>query len=83
MSAVFSVTVSPTRELYEAPINGQLVPCRVWKGFTAGGVAIEAYVISIVPLHEHDHERMKAELPDIMKPSREVYDIDVSARKLD
>ncbi len=70
------VTLEPTAEIFEAPVNGVKVPMRVWVGQTEGGVAIGAYVLSIVPIDTGDHARMKAELPSFMRPSRDVFTID-------
>lgn len=63
--------------MYDAPINGVLVPVRIWSGTTAGGVPIEAYVLAITPNEETDVARLKAELPPFMSPAREKYTIDV------
>lgn len=71
-------TIVPTRELYNAPINGVKVPVRIWRGFTEGGVAIEAYVLSITPDEPEEHARLQTELPDFMRPSREMYSIDTT-----
>ncbi len=71
------ITIEPTAEVFEAPINGVKVPVRVWSGRTESGLEIEAYVLSIVPKDELDHLRMKAELPEFMRPSREVFTIDL------
>jgi len=70
--------IEPTPELYEAPINGVMVPVRIWHGFTSGGVAIEAYVLSITPVDHADSVALKAELPSFMRPSRDMFHIDVS-----
>lgn len=70
------IMIEPSDEIYTANINGADVPTRVWRGITLGGVAITAYILSIVPNDaEHDLERFKAELPPFMKPSREVFDV--------
>lgn len=76
-------TLEPTPELFQAPINGVRVPCRVWRGTTEGGVPIEAYVLSIVPdppipdLMAELSDQLKAELPPFMVPSRQLLDIDL------
>ena len=44
-----SITISPTDENFDVPINGVKVPCRVWIGITDSGAELEAYVVSIVP----------------------------------
>jgi hypothetical protein len=68
--------IEPTPEMYEAPINGVLVPVRIWKGHTERGVPIEAYVLSITPDNERDLPTLRSELPNFMRPSRETYTID-------
>lgn len=72
-----NIVLEPTREMWAAPINGVKVPVRVWTGRTDGGVAIEAYVLSIVPINVMDSPRLKVEIPEFMRPSRETFDIDV------
>lgn len=76
-------TIEPTPELYDAPINGVKVPVRIWKGTTEGGVAIEAYVLSITPDNDADAPRLKVELPAFVRPSRETFTIDTSERSAD
>lgn len=73
-----NITIEPTPEKYDAPINGVMVPVRIWKGRTEGGVEIEAYVLSITPNTPHDVARLKDELPPFMKPSRDTYTIDTT-----
>lgn len=72
----FTITMEPTAEMFEAPINGVKVPVRIWAGVTSGGVKVEAYVLSITPNDDADAAKMKAELPGFMVPSRAVYSID-------
>ncbi len=69
------INIEPTPELYNAPINGVSVPVRIWRGFTDNGIAIEAYVLSITPDDEGEHEKLKAALPFFMVPSRTLYRI--------
>jgi hypothetical protein len=71
------IEIEPTPEVYKANINGQEIPLRVWKGRTSGGIEIEAYVLSIVPEHDTDHERMKAEMPPFMQRSRDAFHIEI------
>lgn len=75
------ITITPTRELYDVPINGQAVPTRIWSGVTEGGVVVEAYVISIVPVQASDTERLRAELPDFMVRSRQMYRVGDNERE--
>lgn len=72
------LTIEPTEEMYNAPINGQLIPIRIWHGYTEGGIAVEAYVLAIGPDSPLDATRFGAELPAFMKRSHEMYDIDTS-----
>lgn len=77
------IDIEPTPEMFDAPINGQVIPVRVWKGSTAQGVPIEAYVLSIVPdppipeMMAALSSRLAQEIPPFMKRSREVYQIDI------
>lgn len=75
---MLSIQIEPTPEMYDAPINGVQVPVRVWKGYTQGGVQIEAYVLSIVPHDDEAVRALMAELPSFMRPSRELYAIDLT-----
>lgn len=76
------MTIEPTPEMYDASVNGQRVPVRIWKGTTEGGVPVEAYVLAIVP-GEDGAEQLQKELPVFMRPSREAYTIDVNADVFD
>jgi hypothetical protein len=72
------IEIEPTPELYEAPINDVLVPVRIWRGRTSGGVAIEAYILSVTPNDPADSDRLRSELPPFMGRSRDTYKIDTS-----
>lgn len=61
--------------MWGAPINGQIIPVRIWVGMTEGGVPIEAYVLSIVPIDGEHTERLAMEIPDFMVKSRQAYQI--------
>jgi hypothetical protein len=69
------IDIEPTPELYDAPINGVIVPVRIWRGTTNNGANIEAYVLSITPDSDEDAVKLKAELPFFMTPSRQQYQI--------
>ena len=71
----FSITVKPTQEIWNATINGTVIPLRVWEGVTSGGLAIDAYVLSIVP--DDDTGQLSKELPSFMVKSREMFTIEV------
>jgi hypothetical protein len=77
------ITIEPTEEKYLAPVNGVQVPTRIWLGVTEGGINIEAYVLSIVPLNEFDAADFKAECQadECLKPSRELYAIDTRSEQ--
>jgi hypothetical protein len=72
------IVAEPTPEIYEAPINGVLVPVRVWRGLTEGGVELEVLVLSIIPKNDEEHVRLKEELPTYKAPSRDVFHVDLS-----
>jgi len=61
------ITIEPTDELYESPIDGKPM-CRIWKGTTDKGTAIKAYVFSIVPADRG--KTLEFEIPQFMKRSR-------------
>jgi hypothetical protein len=67
------MTIYPTPEIWNAPINGVQVPVRVWIGETDSGIRVEAYVLSIVPLNPSD----KLAVPDFMVKSRDMFSIAV------
>ncbi len=77
------VIIEPTHEMHDAPINGVAVPVRIWNGKTEGGTPIEAYVLSITPNNDLDRQKLQAELPDFMQPSRDAYTIDTSGETAD
>ncbi len=68
------IMMEPTEEMYDAPINGQKIPVRIWIGKTDKGTEVEVLVLSIIPEAE-DLEQFKTELPDFMKLSRKTYAI--------
>jgi hypothetical protein len=71
-----NIVIEPTPEMFEAHINGAVIPVRIWAGRTQGGIPIEAYVLSITPNDSDDVAGLRAELPSYMKPSRETFSID-------
>ena len=40
------IVIEPTYELHNALINDAIVPVHTWRGRTAGGVEIEAYLLA-------------------------------------
>jgi len=71
------IIIEATPEMFDAPINGQSIPMRVWKGKTEQGVEIEAYVLSIVTVDHNDHGKLLCEADDFMVPTRDQYEIDL------
>lgn len=71
----FNITIEPTEEMYDAPINDVIIPVRVWKGRAPDGTAIHAYVLSFGVEYEIDDAALKAQLPSFMKRTRQVYAI--------
>jgi len=52
------IIVEPTEEKFDAPINGVTVPTRIWHGVTDKGTEVEAYILSIVPVHDADCDKL-------------------------
>ncbi len=73
MTVRSSITIHPTEEMYEMPINGVKLPVRIWTGKTAGGIEIEAYVASITPNKDEEDKALQEELG--LRRSRHVYQI--------
>jgi len=72
------ITLEPTPEMFDAPINGVKVPTRVWKGRTDSGLEIEAYILSIVPENETDAELLRIECEQAgLHRSRDVFTVDI------
>lgn len=69
------IDIEPTPEMFDAPINGVIVPVRIWRGFADSGVPIEAYVLSITADESADVEKLRSTLPFFMTPSRQMYQI--------
>lgn len=67
------IVMEPTPELYDMEANGTVLPVRIWRGVTEGGVQVECLVASIIPQDEEGVEGIKKELPDYMVPSREMF----------
>jgi|GEM_PF-1749970 len=78
-----NITLEPTPELYDAPINGVKVPVRIWVGYTSAGIPIEAYVLTITPDNKLDAERLAAEMPPFMVPSRHLFKVDLGSENTD
>ena len=74
-----SMTIEPTDERYEAPIDGKLIPVRIWRGKTEGGIPLEAYVLSVTPQFDEDAERLGTELG--LRPTRETYKVDLRGKR--
>lgn len=71
------ITLQPIDEMFDFPnTDGSTIPCRIWAGKTDKGTEIEAYVLSIVPIDETSD--LKNELPEFMRPSREIYATEIS-----
>ena len=77
------LTIEPTLEIYDAPINGVKVPVRIWQGVSEGGVAVEVYVLSVTPKRAEDLAALRREVPEFMRLSRETYRIDVEPKEND
>lgn len=71
------IELEATPELYEVPINDTFVRVRIWKGKTDSGIAIEAYILSIVPKDKSIKAIAKfvEQLPSFMRPTREINKI--------
>ena len=72
------ISISPTEEmcsLEELCMDPEKCFLRVWQGTTEGGVAVEAYVLTIVPDKE-GFEKFKTELPDFMFSSSAMQNIE-------
>ncbi len=70
------ITMQPTEEMYDAPINGQDVPVRIWIGMTDKNTKVEVLVLSVIATGDNDaYEQFKTELPDYMVPNRRLYAI--------
>ena len=72
------IEIAPTSEMLNVKLNGVDVPARVWVGSTDKGTPVEAYVVSVVPLCG---ESIEDEVPDFMRPAREVFQIEGFEKK--
>jgi hypothetical protein len=57
------ITIEPTREIYNAPINDTIVPVRMWRGRTEDGIEIEVYILAIAPAQDADVEQIRRQFP--------------------
>lgn len=69
------ITIEPTPEIYEAPVNGVNVPVRIWRGVTEDGVHLEAYVLAVTPNENEDLEKFRQGLPQFMVRASQMYQI--------
>ena len=61
--------IEPTCELHNALINDAVVPVRTWRGRTASGVEIEAYLLAVAPVAEADTAQLREEFPHFLLQS--------------
>lgn len=55
--------------------DGRVVPVRVWKGITQGGIPIEAFIFSVAVNNEEDAKRFEVEKPEYMKRTIDTYSL--------
>jgi len=77
MTTMPKITIEPTDENFDVPVNGTKVPTRIWFGFTDSGIRIEAYVVSIVPYDDGDQGLHEWAVSAGLVRSRDKYDIKV------
>lgn len=70
------VQLEPTPEMFMIHANGQTMETRIWRGYTENNVAIEAYVVAIVPVCGELTAALASELPEFMRPARESLKVD-------
>ena len=63
------IVIEPTSELHNAVINDAIVPVRTWRGRTASGVEIEAYLLAVAPVAEADTAQLREEFPPFLLQS--------------
>ena len=63
------IVIEPTCELHNALINDAIVPVRTWRGRTASGVEIEAYLLAVAPVAEADTAQLREEFPPFLLQS--------------
>jgi hypothetical protein len=68
--------LQPTPETFDVHANGQTMRTRIWRGYTEANIAIEAYVVAIVPVQAEHHAALASELPEFMRPARESLKVD-------
>lgn len=75
----FEGRITPTEEMAELPINGALIPARVWEGTTQSGLKIVMFVLSIAPMEKTNISRamLELELPDYFNRTKDVCEIAV------
>jgi hypothetical protein len=70
------ITIEPTCELHNAAINDTIIPVRTWRGWTSGGIEIEAYLLAIAPVSEADAPQLQDEFPPFLLPALTLKTID-------
>ena len=51
------LTLRPTDEWYDAPVNGVMVRTRIWVGITNGGIPVETYILATIPRKAQDRDK--------------------------
>lgn len=74
------VTTEPTPEVVLLEINGADVPVRIWSGHTAGGIPVDLYVLSVVPVRAEDVDALRAELPEYFRRSRDTMIVGIPTK---
>ena len=75
-SGAMRITIEPTCELHNAAINDTIIPVRTWRGWTSGGIEIEAYLLAIAPVSEADGPQLQDEFPPFLLPALTLKTID-------
>lgn len=75
------VIAEPTPEVVLLEINGADVPARVWSGQTAGGIAVDLFVLSVAPTRAEDSDALRAELPEYFKRSRDTMIVGIPTKE--
>lgn len=63
-----TITLTPTTKIVK--ING--VPCRIWEGYTSGGIKMHAFITRVAVNKDDDTEEFQQELQECEPPSEDI-----------
>ena len=65
------IHIEPTSRVVELELRGQVMPARIWEGFTDGGIPVICWVTRIAGERNRDLSELEHALDEVRPPSSE------------